>query len=295
MLIQHQKLSLNFKKTLCLSIVYFLLSGQLLLANDIPLNDGFVTDNVGILSEEQEKSLENFLSDYQEKTSNEIAILIQDSLSEFVPIEYAVDVHRNWGLGSKEKNNGALLIYAYDDRLVVFHTGYGLEGVLPDIVTKGITTKDIVPFFKKGEYYNGFVNGIDSIKKHIGNEYTAERYQESSDFNFPLELLFIGWFLVNFLGAFLARTKEWWLGGIIGALVGFVFLFLLKSILYIPVLGIIGLVLDYILSKKRVETSSSRNKAHNAFRSFSRYKPMSGGFRGFGGGSGGGGGSVTRF
>ena len=46
--------------------------------------------------------------------------------------EYANEAFRQYGIGSKEENNGVLLVLAMDERQVRIEVGYGLEGRIPD-------------------------------------------------------------------------------------------------------------------------------------------------------------------
>ena len=104
------------------------------LAFEVPPNDGFVTDTAGVLTEDQEADLEQKLQIYREQTSNEIAILIVDSLKGEVIADVAVQIGRAWGIGTKDNDNGILLLMAYQEREIFLGTGYGLEGAVPDIV-----------------------------------------------------------------------------------------------------------------------------------------------------------------
>ena len=180
-------------------------------AAEVPPNDGFVTDSAGLLTDDQEAEIERILTDYQRETSNEIAILIIPALSGSVMSDLAVETGRKWGIGSKENDNGILMILSYADREIHIATGYGLEGAVPDIVAKGIIEEDILPHFRDGDFATGFLAGIESLKKHIGGEYTAEQYdteEDGSQFGWMVFVLFI---VLNAFGSFLGRSKSWWL------------------------------------------------------------------------------------
>ena len=43
-------------------------------------------------------------------------------------------VAEKWQLGSAKQDNGLLMVIAVNDRRIQILTGYGLEGVIPDIV-----------------------------------------------------------------------------------------------------------------------------------------------------------------
>ena len=74
------------------------------------------------------------------KTTAQLTVLTINTL-DGEPIEdYALEVLRQWGIGSKEQNNGALIVVAVKDRRSRIEVGYGLEGSLPDGLTGRIQT-----------------------------------------------------------------------------------------------------------------------------------------------------------
>jgi len=259
-------------------------------AFEIPPNDGFVTDSAQVLTSSEEETIENILKAYRQETSNEIAILIVDSMEGEVIADTAFEVGRTWGVGTEENNNGILILIAYSDRELFIATGYGLEGAVPDIVAKGIIDLDIVPHFRDGNYADGILAGVDSLKKHIGGEYTAERYSSGGGANIDYAWLFFMIFvLLQWFIAILARTKSWWLGGVFGAVAGVILVLLFSWWLTIPLLAAIGLLLDYVVSKNYKK--SRGNAAWWAGGGWGGGGRGGGGFGGFGGGSFGGGGA----
>lgn len=257
-------------------------------AFEIPPNDGFVTDTVGVLSESEEIALERSLSEYRRETSNEIAIVILNSLQGESELDIAVDIFREWGLGTKKNNNGLLLLYAYEDRFFSISTGYGLEGVLPDALTGRIFEHDMKEFFRNGQYFAGFVSGIESVQKHISGEYTADRYIEESSEG-PILLYYILFFFSELIIRVLAGTRSWWLGGVLGLIIGVLLTAWYSSWLSIPLLILLGLLIDYAVSRHPFFRAVATSVRSPRFGKSRRRPPR------FGGGSTGGGGSMHRF
>lgn len=77
--------------------------------------------------------------------------------------DYALRVGEKWQLGSSKRDNGLLIAVAVNDRRIQILTGYGLEGVLPDIVASRIIRNQITPYFKQAQYAQGLSAGIDEI------------------------------------------------------------------------------------------------------------------------------------
>lgn len=259
------------------------------LAVEVPPNDGYVTDAVGILSVAQEAEMEEELRAYAEETSNEIAVVIVRDVGGDDIAQAAVDIGRKWGVGTDENDNGILILLSYDDRQIFIATGYGLEGAVPDIVAKGVIDEEMLPFFRDGDFAEGLSSGIGALKKHIGGEYTADRYNEGAFGAAPF-LLFIGFALLNAMMAYLGRTKSWWLGGIFGGIFGIILTILYAWWISIPVLVAIGLLLDYIASQ-----SGYRGRGGRGGGFWTGGSGGGGGFGGFGGGSFGGGGAGGRW
>jgi uncharacterized protein len=266
-------------------------------AIDVPVNDGFMTDAAGILTSDEEKSIEMLLTEERAKTSNEIAVVIIQSLDGDVIADAAVEIGRKWGVGSS-KNNGILILISYEDREMFIATGYGLEGAVPDIVAKGIIDEDMVPQFRDGKYAEGITDAIITLQKHIAGEYTADRYtqiDEESPWFFLVVLFFV---ILQWLAAIMARTKSWWLGGVVGGGFGIVLTVLAGWWIAIPVLIVLGSAFDFIVSR----AYSARGKT--PWWAGGHWGPggggsfgggSSGGFGGFGGGSFGGGGAGGKW
>lgn len=262
----------------------------------LPPNDGFLTDTAGIIPSSDEARIEQALQSYKDTTSNEIAIVILKSLDGY-PIEDAsLEIGRAWGVGSV-KDNGLLMLVAYEDRQVRIEVGYGLEGAVPDIVAKGIIDTDITPHFREGDYAGGIEAALTALQKHIGNEYTAERYAQTEESSVVPFGFFVGLIILQWLIAILGRTKSWWMGGIVGGVGGIVLAALFSFWLAIPILVLLGLLLDFIVSRSYHARGNTPWWAGGGWGpgGGGRFGGGGGGFGGFGGGSFGGGGASGRW
>ncbi len=262
-------------------------------AFEIPKNDGFVTDEAGILKPDEELALEGELTDYRTKTSNEIAILTVQTLSGADIAQTSVDVLRTWGIGNAQKNNGILILVAYADKKVFIATGYGLEGAVPDIVAKGVIDEDITPAFRQGNYGDGLKAAVLALEKHIAGEYTADRYNRSSDMVPIAWGLLVILMLIQMTVAWLAQSKSWWAGGVVGGVAGIILTALVSWWISIPILVVFGLIVDYVVSRSQYFKRLRRRRGGiwGGGGGFGGGNSGGGGFGGFGGGSGGGGGA----
>lgn len=177
--------------------IVFLLWSSLAFAQDIPEKPNpprLVNDFVGgLLSESQEAALENKLVAYNDSTSTQIVVVIINSTEPYDIADYAYQLGRKWGVGQDGKDNGVVLLWAPGDRKVTIQTGYGMEGVLPDIYAKRIISNIITPNFKEVRYFQGLDEATTAIIKYAEGEYKAEPQQEEG---IPMGLVVLVVFLV---------------------------------------------------------------------------------------------------
>lgn len=213
-------------------------------ATEVPFLAGHVNDNANLLAPGTTAALEAMLKAHEDSTSNQVVVLTVTSLEGEEIEPYAIRVAETWKLGRKEKDNGALLLVAKDERKVRIEVGSGLEGDLTDLTCGRIIRNEIVSRFKEGDYDGGVRAGVESILAAIRGSYTADSEAEEdspfadsafSIFFFVFFLLIIspftlaalssegfpGWFLYVFLIPFWAAFPIASLGVIPGgALLG---------------------------------------------------------------------------
>ena len=264
----------------------------------VPPNDGFVTDEVNLLKPDEKAQLTAELERYKSDTSNEIAVLIINSLNGEILEDAALKTLRTWGIGDEKKDNGILIVIVYADRKIRIEVGYGLEGAVTDSTAVGVAEKDMQPNFREGRYYEGIRQAVDSLEKHIGGEYTADRYKTQEKFSLSPTFFFLGFILLQWLVVVMSRTKSWWLGGIVGGVAGIILSVLYQFFFAVPALVIAGLLLDYFVSKNYRSRGPTRWWAGGGWGpggGGSWGGGGGGGFSGFSGGSGGGGGGSSSW
>jgi uncharacterized protein len=118
-----------------------------------------------ILLPETTDSINRMLSHLEEQTTSEVAVVALSSIGDADIFQFAQDLFNTWGIGKSENNNGLLILLIKDQRTVRFHTGYGLEGMLPDIICKQIQRDYMVPLFKEGNLGGGLRAGVEQVVK----------------------------------------------------------------------------------------------------------------------------------
>jgi uncharacterized protein len=145
-------------------------------AQDFPAKPNkLVNDYTGTLSTGEIQQLEQKLVAFDDSTSIQVAIAILKSVGEYDINDYALQLGRAWGVGTKGKDNGVMIVVALGDRKIAIQTGYGVEGVLPDMYTRRIIENDIKPYFKTANYYKGLDAGTDAIIALSKGEYKNDK------------------------------------------------------------------------------------------------------------------------
>jgi uncharacterized protein len=145
-------------------------------AQDFPAKPNkLVNDYTGTLSADQIQQLEQKLVAFDDSTSIQVAIAILKSVGEYDINDYAQQLGRAWGVGTKGKDNGVMIVVALGDRKISIQTGYGVEGVLPDMYTRRIIDNDIKPYFKAGDYFKGLDAGTNAIIALSKGEYKNDK------------------------------------------------------------------------------------------------------------------------
>lgn len=135
----------------------------------------YVSNPSGILSSQAVSNLNHTIRQLWESTSVELVVVAVDQVDpDMTPEEFATRLFEKWGIGKKDNDNGILVLVARDDRAAIIRTGYGMEGVVPDIIAGRIIRNVMFPDFREGLYDNGTIAGVDALVKVIEDPQYAE-------------------------------------------------------------------------------------------------------------------------
>jgi uncharacterized protein len=176
------------------------------------INNSYVSNPDTILSNTTVAQIDSLLTSLEKKTSVQVAVVMLKSIGDEDIFEFAQKLFTTWGIGNKEKDNGLLLLFVNDKRTVRFHTGYGLEGVLPDITCKRIQRDFMVPEFKNGNYDGGILAGLQQVDKILTDPTYAEELQKTEEVeigDYAGFILFLSFFVAPFfLIAFIVKARN---------------------------------------------------------------------------------------
>jgi uncharacterized protein len=179
---------------------------------EVPSLTGRVIDSPAVLPPQTVANLTALLKAHEEKTGNQVALLILSSL-EGAPLEpYAHQVITTWKLGQKGTDNGALLLVAIKDRKIRIEVGYGLEGTLTDIRSAQIIRNEIVPRFQAGDLPGGITAGVQAILNTIEGTYQApdhpRRPTTSGEMPATFQYVMIGVVVGTLAGLILSQGRQ---------------------------------------------------------------------------------------
>ena len=182
---------LKIKHIFLLTFLLFGTTQTVLAQFEIPETPKFQTsvyDYANLLSDSQKNSLERKLIKYSDTTSTQIVVAIINS-TEGENINYlGAQWGQKWEIGQKKEDNGILILLAKNDRRIAISTGYGIEHLLTDALSKRIIERDIIPYFKQNDYPGGLNRGADAIFEVLNGEYQGTRKSNSE---FPIGFIII--------------------------------------------------------------------------------------------------------
>lgn len=257
-----------------------------------------IIDQANILSDSDKQALSQHILKLYEQGKAQIGVVIVPTTGQEAIFDYAMRVAEQWQLGTAKRDNGLLMVIAINDRKIQILTGYGLEGVLPDIVAGRIIRNEIAPYFKQAQYAQGIQSGLSEIERILNldpeiAQQAAQELQEqqaqalheqnarSQFWTYALIIIVVGAFASMMMGKRLSAATA----GVAGVVAGLVSgVGLLTSLLV--GLGIFLLLVTSLaqLILQILASGSGRGSGGGGFGG-------GGGYRGGGGGFGGGGAS----
>jgi uncharacterized protein len=129
-----------------------------------------VIDDAGIVSAEAERKLNAWLLELENKTGAQLKVWTMHTAGGRDLHELALETAQRWRLGQADKDNGALVAIAVEDRAWRIVTGEGVEDVLPDLYCDQVAQTWFVPYFRRGEYSEGIVQGTVALAQAIARK-----------------------------------------------------------------------------------------------------------------------------
>lgn len=177
--------AMKILKTLLFSTL--VLSSTILFAQELPAPMSpprLVNDFVGLLNQDEAARLETKLRNYNDSTSTQIYVVIVNDLLGYDISDYAFRLGNkdHWGIGQASKNNGVLILVkpktGMEKGEAFIASGYGMEDIIPDITCNHIVNREMIPYFKQNQYYQGLDAATSTIIDLAKGKFTADQYNK---------------------------------------------------------------------------------------------------------------------
>ena len=191
MLIMHQQPIIKYLKEVKLltSILFFLLIPFLTWGKDYSPADitnpnianrkDYIADPANLVSGAAKSETNSILWDLRQKTGAEVAIAVVPNTGNYSEEDFATKLFDDWKLGKSDKDNGVLILIVPDQRAARIATGYGVEGIIPDIAARKIISRSVAPYMKQGDINGAVVNVAKEVSNVLSNPETVEELKSN--------------------------------------------------------------------------------------------------------------------
>lgn len=143
--------------------------------NNLPEPRGFVNDFAGVINSQTEERITRIARKLQQASGAEIAVVTVETIAPYPDIEsFSIELAEKWKVGSAEEDNGLILLLAMQERQVRIEVGYGLEGAIPDGLAGEIRDESMLPYFRQGDFSQGFLKTTEAVAGLIAEEYDVD-------------------------------------------------------------------------------------------------------------------------
>ncbi len=127
----------------------------------------YVNDVTGTLTNSEINALAGQIKNLTQRNLAQMVVLVVDTTGDETIEQYATRVFDSWKPGDKDRDDGVLLLVAWQDHTVRIEIGYGLEGLITDAQSGQIIRNSIIPAFKNGDLAGGLQKGINDIESRL--------------------------------------------------------------------------------------------------------------------------------
>ncbi|MEQ1884228.1 MAG: TPM domain-containing protein [Bryobacteraceae bacterium] len=170
---------------------------------------GYMNDFAHVLPESAVQAIDNYCANVERSTGAQLAIVTVDTLEDEPVEDVAVRLYREWGIGTKGKDEGVLLLLSVKDRKTRAEVGYGLEPVITD-GQAGDILRDMRPILRQGNYAGAIAAAVQQVAQMIaqskgvqitGTERVPAGRRARPEGSIPFPLVILGFvFLLWLLG-----------------------------------------------------------------------------------------------
>ena len=136
-------------------------------------DDVYVLDRAGILSEAAEREMQIKGKALFAMTGAQVVVFTTDDRDLYDLEDFCYEVFSAWGIGSKERNNGLLLVMNSYTEDYWAMAGYGIDDILNAGRLGEMLDEYLEPDFAVGDYTRGAVKWYDATVDFLADYYDA--------------------------------------------------------------------------------------------------------------------------
>lgn len=164
---------------------------------DAPKPERLCNDFSGTLSAQEMQELESKLDSFDRETSVQICLVVVPDLGGFEVSDYATRLFEKWGIGRAKQDDGVLLLLALQERKIRIETGYGLESVITDALSRRLIEQKIAPALRTGGVAEGLKAGSNGLMSLIRGDYQDLEARPEGDGGKPIGGSALFWILLG--------------------------------------------------------------------------------------------------
>jgi uncharacterized protein len=136
----------------------------------------FVEDNAKVLSRETDESISNLNNSLKKVDgSPEILVVTVKTLNGADISTFAADKGNQYGIGSKDKNNGLVYVLDVDEHKDFLATGYGMEDKITDVIATNLLDDDSIHGdYKSKDYDSGVQKVLSKVSPYLHGKYSVK-------------------------------------------------------------------------------------------------------------------------
>jgi uncharacterized protein len=144
----------------------------------VPALTSPVMDEAGLLSEGDKKALSDYAYEIYTHGGPQIQVFIVNDLQGHAIEDFSIKVAEKWQLGTKEKDNGLLILISKADRKVRIEVGNGIEGEITDYDSNQYISKILVPSFREQAY----AAGLQAVMSQVATKFNIKTEGKTPQF-----------------------------------------------------------------------------------------------------------------
>lgn len=141
-------------------------------ATTFPALTGRVVDGADLLSIADERLLSTASAAIERETGAQFVVATVPSLEGLSIENYGVQLGRTWGVGSRERNDGVILLVAPNEGRVRIEVGTGLEHRVTDPFAARVLRERVIPRFQADSMREGIIAGSAAIVSRLHSRQT---------------------------------------------------------------------------------------------------------------------------